>query len=280
MEVKKVECINKFFIANDKLVKIDEFSEYVSEGIKLYEVVRVIEGIPLFLEDHIKRFHSSSEKSGKELFVSDDDIKKSIKRLIKENNCYMGNIKLVFCYSDMKYFLCYFIEHSYPTQEMYLNGVRTVSYKAARPDPEVKAINESLRSQISKILKEKADVYEVLLLNSDNEITEGSKSNVLFIKGNRIISAPMKTILKGITRERVMEICRELGFETEERMVNKEELHEFEAAFLTGTSPKVLPISYIDDVKFDTRNKILLKIKEKYEEIIQENIDFAKQNDL
>ncbi len=274
-----MECINKYFIANDKVVKSEDFLEYNSEGVKLYEVVRVIEGIPLFIEEHIKRFHSSSNKSGKELFVSDDEIREAVKKLTKENNCYMGNVKIVFCFSEIKYFLCYFIEHNYPDQNMYLDGVKTITYKAMRPNPGVKAVNESLRMQINKLLEENP-VYEVLLLNSDNEITEGSKSNVLFIKGNRVISAPMETILKGITREKIMSICKELGLETEERMVNKEEIHEFEACFITGTSPKVLPVSYIDDVKFDVRNKILSKIKEKYEEIINQYILDAKKNDI
>jgi len=274
-----MECTNKYFIANDKVVKTENFLEYNGEGVKLYEVIRIIEGIPLFIEEHIKRFHSSSKKSGKELFISDDEIKEAIKKLTKENNCYMGNVKIVFCYSEIKYFLCYFIEHSYPDQDMYLNGVKTITYKASRLNPEVKAVNESLKSQIKKVLQENP-VYEVLLLNSDLEITEGSKSNVLFIKGNRIISSPMETILRGITREKIMNICRELGFETEERMVNREEIHEFEACFLTGTSPKVLPISYIDDVKFDVKNKILLKIKEKYEEEITTYIFDAKKNEL
>ncbi|MCL2320594.1 MAG: aminotransferase class IV [Oscillospiraceae bacterium] len=277
-----MECVNKYFIADDELVvETEKFPEYNnSNGMKLYEVVRVIEGIPLFIDEHIKRFHSSAKKSGNELFVSDDDIMKAIKKLIKENECYMGNVKIVFCLSEIKHFLCYFVEHKYPDQEMYLNGVKTLTYKATRPNPEVKAINEDLRDQVSKLLEENPDVYEILLLNSDKEITEGSKSNVLFVKGNRIITAPMRTILKGITRDKIFEICEELGFVTEERMVNREEVHEFEACFLTGTSPKVLPISYINDIKFDHKNKIMLKIKEKFEELVDKYILDAKQNDL
>lgn len=272
-----MECINQYFIANEKIVKTKDFPEYNGEGVKLYEVIRVIEGVPLFIEEHIKRFHSSSKKSGKELFLTDDEIRDAIKLLIKENNCYIGNVKLVFCYSEIKYFLCYFINHSYPDENMYINGVKTMTHEAIRPNPEVKAVNESLKAQINRLIEENK-VYEVLLLNSDFEITEGSRSNILFIKGNKIISSPKETILKGITLEKILEICSELGFTIEERMINKKEIQEFDACFITGTSPKVLPISYIDDIEFDTKNNTLLKIKEKYDEKIKNYIFNGKKN--
>ena len=98
-------------------------------------------------------------KKAKELFISDDEIKEAVKKLTKENSYYMGNIKIVFCYSEIRYFLCYFIQHSYPDQDMYLNGVKTMTYKAMRPNPEVKAVNESLKTQIKKLLEENP-VYE------------------------------------------------------------------------------------------------------------------------
>jgi branched-chain amino acid aminotransferase len=53
-----------------------------------------------------------------------------------------------------------------------------------------------------------------------------------------------------------------------EREVNFNELQQFDAAFITGTSPKILPIKKIDNFTFNHQNKIVRQLMKKYDELI------------
>ena len=82
-------------------------------------------------------------------------------------------------------------------------------------------------------------VYEVLLVNRESKVTEGSRSNLFFIREGVVRTAPDSEVLPGITRQKVLELISEEGFRLDIRSLALEELPSAEAAFLTGTSPKV-----------------------------------------
>ena len=73
------------------------------------------------------------------------------------------------------------IPHAYPTSEDYKQGVPTLTYSAMRENPGVKYINTDLRTRTNRLIKQK-QVYEVLLVDKEGYITEGSRSNVFFIR--------------------------------------------------------------------------------------------------
>ena len=86
--------------------------------------------------------------------------------------------------------------------------MKGILFFAERKDPESKVINHKLRSSIyHKLIHEGG--YEALLVNENNLITEGSRSNIFFLKGETLVTAPDNVILNGITRKHILEICRE-----------------------------------------------------------------------
>jgi branched-chain amino acid aminotransferase len=113
-------------------------------------------------------------------------------------------------------------------------------------------------------------------VNCSGEITEGSRSNLFFIKGNSVYTSPSKDVLMGITRQRIISICRKNGIGVNETAILADQVEFFDAAFISGTSPKVLPISTIDDYKYSTDNSLLLNIMEIYNNEIQNYINNHK----
>ena len=63
-----------------------------------------------------------------------------------------------------------------------------------------------------------------------------------------------------------MEIVRSLGAALHEEAVAAADIGSFDAAFISGTSPKVMPIASVGEVSFDVNDPILRKIMEKYDE--------------
>jgi branched-chain amino acid aminotransferase len=112
--------------------------------------------------------------------------------------------------------------------------------------------------------------FEVLLVDGEGSITEGSRSNVFFVKDNDLYCAPLNKVLKGITLLKVLDICDEKGILVHFVNILPPMLSGFDAAFLTGTSPKVLPLCSVGENKFSTVNPVVEKIRKHYNQMIDE----------
>jgi len=67
-----------------------------------------------------------------------------------------------------------------------------------------------------------------------------------------------------------------LGYELVEKAVSSNEIGNYHAAFLTGTSPKVLPVNAIDDYRFNNDNPLLKNLMHLYNKKIEEYISKRK----
>lgn len=263
-----MESIYEYFIKNKVLVKNNEQGT-IEGGISIYEVIRIEKGIPLFFEDHFNRLLNSFKLASQKLWVSFDDIKRDISILVNENKVTIGNIKLVFNINEgNSEYQAYFIEHHYPIEQQYKEGVSTILYNRERKNRNAKIIDKTLREEVNKEL-EKKGVYEAILVDNKGYITEGSRSNIFLVKNNTLYTSPLEDVLPGITRKYIILCCKNLGINFLEERVKAADISAFHGLFISGTSPKVLPISKVDNINyFSSNNEIILRIKEEYDRII------------
>ncbi len=262
----------KYLIRNGHLHEFSMFDLAAIEQQKsIYEVIRLMDGTPLFFEKHLERMNNSAILAGLAVQFDGRKIFEMIGQLAKANGIDVGNVKLIYpLNSDQtgEGLLAFFIPHSYPATAMYENGVSMLSLKATRPDPKAKITNQTLRLQANHMIAEN-NIYEVLLVNEDGLVTEGSRSNIFFIKNDQIITPPENLVLAGITRNFIIQICQNENIPFVEKNLTYPELSSCSAAFITGTSPKVLPVNKIDDFRYHTGNPVVLKIMRKYDENIE-----------
>lgn len=103
-----------------------------------------------------------------------------------------------------------------PAKSYYEEGIATSLFRIERLDPNIKLV----RSDYQKaVLQERADkdVYELLLVDGNEEITEGSRTNVFFVKGKELYTPPANAVLLGIVRKKVFEICEKGRFRSTRR---------------------------------------------------------------
>lgn len=267
-----------YFIFNDNIFPAQEFdNHYVEDNSSLYEVIRISNSIPLFLEEHVDRLISSGKIIGYTLNISYEDVLSKISLLMKKNNVTNHNIKIVI--NNLKdsvpniYF--FFIKTSYPDDSLYSSGVKAFSYNAERDNPNAKIINTNLRETINSLLKEK-DCFEAILVNNEGYITEGSRSNLFFIKNNILYTTEGKDVLLGITRKRIIELSKKNGIKVQEESIHIDDLKGFSSLFISGTSPKVLPINSVDSMNFSTTDPLLLNIIKIYNDEIEQYISTHK----
>ncbi len=269
-------CLLNYFVLNDELKSVCDFNPYIFEPFSpVYEVIRIEKSVPIFLEDHIKRFYDSCDIAGIAVPIKPQQIKKRIKALIDSNRMKTGLIKFLFFVHPQigNLFSAWVAPFFFPSETQYQQGVRVKTFRGERENPHAKFANLSVRQQADNFIKNNK-IYEVILINSKNLITEGSRSNLFFVKNNcNILFTPHeKLVLKGITRQKIIQLAVDNGLDVFESEFIKEELFEFNGVFLTGTSPKVLPVNSIDEQQFDVKNHIISFLQEKYSELIEKYI--------
>lgn len=267
------ECFSDIFFKSGELKKKADFEDsIIFGGLVFYEVVRVCDGIPLFLSDHFERLENSIHLGNREFLISYEKLRVFCLKLIEDTGINYGNIKIVFNYSEgeSNWFI-YFVDAQYPDTEQYKNGVKGIIYHAERQNPMAKVFNHQLRSSIySRLIHYKA--WEALLVNRNNCLTEGSRSNLFFIEGEKFITAPDNCILGGITRKKILKICREEGIDIEFRCLPLDELKNVSSVIMTGTSASLLPFNEIDNIRFNTYHSILEKVSALYQELMRKYI--------
>lgn len=268
------ECFGKKFVLNGELLPADQFdNSTVYEGDSIYEVIRMSKGSPVFFFDHMERLATSARLQRKKMLADVDTLKKDIINLSKADRKKETNLKIVFNYNrDSQNYLVYFIEPIYPSEEQYRKGVKGILFYAERKDPASKVINHKLRSSIyHKLILDGG--YEALLVNEKGLITEGSRSNVFFLKDDKLVTAPDDMVLSGITRKHVLELCKEQSIPVRFACVKADRINEYDAVFMTGTSPMVLPFCCIDDLNFRVRIPLIEKLRELYVERADASIE-------
>ena len=260
-------------VKNGEIILKEELKKLLEEdNAKIYEVIRIIERSPVFLKEHFNRLMNSINLSGIRGNINYEDFKKSIELLIDENKFDNCNVRVSYYYKECEILLFYFIDSHYPTKEQFCTGVHTVTAKVHRNNPNAKVFHAEYKEKIQKIIDE-THAFEVILINEDDSVSEGSKSNIFFVKENKLVTSPDENVLLGVTRSKVIEVCENNGIQVERRIIKYEELENFDGAFITGTSNDVLPICSINEKEYGSAgNEVVKMVYELYRDEVMREI--------
>ncbi|GAO31891.1 aminotransferase class IV [Geofilum rubicundum] len=238
---------------------------------QIYDVFRVENGHPIFLQDHLERFFNGLQQSQIVVPFSLEELRNKLLQLIKESHALNGNIKVEVIFDpdkkQMQSWRAAFIPTNYPEPLMYEEGVDCSLLEMTRENPEVKMANPPLRQESDRLRKTQS-VYETLL-HSNGIITEGSRTNVFFIRKNELWTAPDHLVLPGTIRKKVLDIAQSISIPIYQYPVEVKELPKMDGAFITGTSPRVLPIRSIGHTTFKIPHPLTNLIMGKMEEVIR-----------
>ncbi|MBZ0241826.1 MAG: aminotransferase class IV [Bacteroidales bacterium] len=272
-------CLHSYFVRDKELVSSCDFNAevFVNQGF-VYEVIRVIDGVPLFLEDHLQRMWHSLAMADIKAEVSKDFVKASLSRLISINKVDFGNIKLVIGKpqkANAPRYAAWFQPHSYFAQKTYDEGVGVGYLNYERKSPTAKIWHDNYQQLIAET-KAKHKLFEVLL-SANGKVTEGSKSNFFIVKNGCLFTSPEAEVLNGITRIKVISLAHQQSIEVVEKTLSQEDIAAADAMFLTGTSLNIMPVNILYPEKvFDTRNELMLKLMQLFDKLIAQYIQENK----
>lgn len=127
-----------------------------------------------------------------------------------------------------------------------------------------KATGQYINGVLAKIESLHAGYDEAILLNQAGHVTDGSGENIFIVRDGVLFTPPISAgCLDGITRESVISIARDLGYQVREADLVRTDLYNADECFFTGTAAEVTPIREVDDrtVGEGTRGPITKEIQ-------------------
>ncbi|NOZ02092.1 MAG: branched-chain amino acid transaminase [Deltaproteobacteria bacterium] len=110
-----------------------------------------------------------------------------------------------------------------------------------------KVVGHYVNSVLAKMEAKREGYTEGILLDHQGYVAEGSGENLFLVRGKTIVTPEDgATILDGITRDSIITLARDLGYEVEKRRLTRNDLYTSDEVFFTGTAAEVTPIREID----------------------------------
>jgi branched-chain amino acid aminotransferase len=269
------ECINSKFFLDGEFVDCSLFqSDFINKGISIYEVLLLKRNHLLFIPDHLQRLELSVQLADLDGWYTSDELSGIISRLPVVNKISDGNVKIVYNYQNDKkqHVLVYFVSPKYPSKSDFQRGVKVLTYPFTRENPNKKMWLPDFRAATDELIH-RNKIWEVLIVNKSNHVTEASRANFFAIKNGSVITPPVETVLAGVTRKHVMEICKEQNIPLLEKEIPKNTLHEYDSFFLTSTSSNVLPIAQIDQMIFRADDRVVRIIMKEFDDLVEKEAE-------
>jgi branched-chain amino acid aminotransferase len=260
----------------------------VFEGIRAYPTGR---GPAVFrLTDHMRRLHDSASLLHMDLPYSVEELVEATKETIRANrldSCYIRPIAYL-GYGEMglnplpcqvNVSIAVWPWGSYLGDEGLRRGVRMKISTWRRMDPNVNPVAAKgtgiyINSSLAKVEALHGGYDEAILLNTVGSVAEATGENVFVVKNGVLLTPPLSAgALEGITRDSVMTIARDFGYEVREQNLLRTDLYLADEAFLCGTAAEVVPIREVDDREIGDPGEITRKIQETYFAIVHGEVD-------
>lgn len=236
------------------------YGDGIFEGIRFY-------GRKIFrFDDHMDRLYHGIRYMGYQMALTQEQLRAIVLETCKQADLEDGYIRLNVTrgtglgldpkHIDPKPNVMVMVStlSLYP-QEMYQQGITVMTspfrvIPADSLDPRVKCIGRYASNILAKQFANRIGAGDGLLLNHEGYVAEGTGNNV-FIVCNGIIRTPHVSsgILKGITRDAVIDFAREGGYTVLEENLTPFDFHTADEAFFTGTATEVMPMVSLDGVK-------------------------------
>lgn len=256
------------------------------EGIRCYELADGRSAV-FRLKEHIRRLADSGKILGFPLPYTQEQLCVATMDLIRANKlkaCYirplafvgLGELGLYAPKNPINVCIAVWPWGAYLGDEGLQNGIRAKVSSFTRHHVNAmmtksKAAGNYINSVLAKHEVKKAGYDEAIMLDAEGYVSEASGENIFIVRDGKIKTTPLTSILPGITRDSIITVARDKGYELVEERFTRDELYTADEAFFTGTAAELTPIREVDDrqIGAGSRGPVTEDIQKIFFEIIK-----------
>ena len=244
----------KFLPADKGQILISDLA--IQRGYGVFDFFKTLNGVPVFLEDHLDRLYRSADRMRLDFGYDRDALKAMLYELMGMNNMPLSGVKITVTggYAEDGYSLAK--PNVLITQQPLLlyndanaSPLKIVSYEHQRQMPHIKTIDYLMAIWLQPFIK--LNQADDVLYHNNGVITECPRSNFFIVTDDDVLVTPANNVLHGITR---MQILRHLKHicTIEERNITLDEVYKAKEAFVSNSSKNILPVVKVDQHKIGT----------------------------
>ena len=217
-------------------------SDSFAFGTGLYETFRTLNHKPVFLEPHLDRLFKSAQAIDLTIASSQNKIVKMIARVVQQFDDPNQRARILAVAEKIIIYTS-----SLNLDPSIYKGVSTITVPALRKTPEIKTTDYTTCLEAYKIA-ENNDCFETILLDKNNQVLEGSRSNVFWIQGEKLFTRD-GDVLPGVTRQTV--ISRS-PFSIFYEQLNQLDFDQVNEIFLTNSGSGIIPVVKVNSIQIGT----------------------------
>lgn len=243
--------------------KISVFDRGYLYGDSVYETVGTAYGRLFALNDHLIRLERSALRIGLRV-PARADIERAIAQTIAAAGNPESRVRVILsrgvgkldldpASADDTQLVVIVYPLGAPSVQMYEAGVSVAVVSVHRNSP--LAIDPAVKSgnYLNSVLalgeaRRRSGAYEAILCAADGSVAEGATSNIFIVVGGEVRTPGLDVgILDGITRSKILELCRDNGVPLREMRFSPEDLRGADEAFITSATRGALPVTKVDE---------------------------------
>lgn len=262
----------------------------IFEGIRSYTTP---DGPAVFrLKDHIDRFFKSAKVFGyRDLPYSEETIINACLELIRMNGfeeCYIrpliyiksGGWNLVVDGVEVAMGIAVWKWGNYLGEDALKHGIRANVSSHTRLHTNIsmtkgKISGNYANSVLAKTESLRAGFDEAIMLDPSGSVAEGTGENIFIVQDGIIFTPPREMILEGITRDSIITMARNIGYEVVEVKISRDQLYTADEVFVTGTAAEVVALREIDHrtIGSGTMGPVCAKLQTMYHDVVRGQLD-------
>ena len=256
----KVYLNGKFVEQRQAVVSVFDHGLLYGDGV--FEGIRAYNGLIFKLREHVDRLFESAHTIMLKMPMSKPALVDVVKQSVRVNKLRDAYIRLVVtrgvgdlgldprkCKAPTVFVIADKIE-LYP-KKLYDQGLQLITVATQRNvpealNPQIKSLNY-LNNILGKIEAINAGYEEAIMLSPSGYVTECTGENIFIVKGRKLLTPPPYVgVLRGITRQTVMDLGMKLRLDVREDLLPRHDLFNADEVFLTGTAAEIVPVVKID----------------------------------
>jgi branched-chain amino acid aminotransferase len=244
-------------IVEAKKAHVSVFDHGFLYGDGIYETVQAYRGRVFHWPEHFRRLKQSARRVALRCPWSSPTLLKGIHAVLRANHLKVGSVRITVSRGPgplgldprvcPKPTLAMLLHPARPVAKLWKTGVSIGIPKVRRNhplclDPQIKS-NNSLNTILAKMEGTRMGVFETVLLNLDGCLTEGTTSNIFFVRGGQLFTPALSCgLLEGVTRGVVIKLARHAKLKVHEGRYTLKDLRRADEIFLTSTTLEVVPV--------------------------------------
>lgn len=244
----------------------------------VYEGMRAYNGEIFLLNQHAERLLYSANSLGLDFTYSSKEVAEYSQKVLEKNqltNAYIrpliwrssDTLKMFDVNMSTNFMIMALSSNKPMLNNLRINVAKWLKHHPLSIDPQAKSSAHYAMSIVVQKEAKKLGFDDSIQLDHDGNVAECTVSNIFFAKGNEIYTPKAGGFLNGLTRQYIIKMSIEMGFNVIEKDIKLAEIEKFDSCFMTGTSVEIASVSELalqDGSILHFSNKIIPTLRKEF----------------